>query len=111
MRPSILSASIILSALASFGLSAAIPTSSTATRPTPVAALWKNRIHEEVSPKPRTVDGLAPPETTSGSPEFDHLLEPAVRAVDGSVVDTSSTPAPAIWMERVHEQVSPTTGA
>ncbi|KIJ13379.1 hypothetical protein PAXINDRAFT_170450 [Paxillus involutus ATCC 200175] len=57
MRLSVLSASIILSVLASSGLSAAIPTSSSATRPTPVAALWKNRIHEEVSPKPRTVDG------------------------------------------------------
>ncbi|KAF8843687.1 hypothetical protein BDN67DRAFT_963849 [Paxillus ammoniavirescens] len=111
MRLSILSVSVILSALASSGLSAAIPTSSTATRPTPVAALWKNRIHEEVNPKPRTVDGLAPSESTSGPPEFDHLLEPAARAVADSAITPSSTPAPAIWMERVHERVSPTTSA
>ncbi|KAF9243478.1 hypothetical protein BU15DRAFT_72149 [Melanogaster broomeanus] len=66
MRFSVLSIAIVVSALASSGLSAAIPaSSSTATIPRPVAALWKNRIHQEVNPKARTVDSIAPPEATS----------------------------------------------
>ncbi|KAF9223688.1 hypothetical protein BS17DRAFT_766947 [Gyrodon lividus] len=77
MRLSILSISITLIALASSGLSAAIPRSSI----TPTPALWKNRIHEEVNPKSRTVDSRAPSGTAWAPTEFDHLLEPAARAI------------------------------
>ncbi|KAF9243486.1 hypothetical protein BU15DRAFT_59862 [Melanogaster broomeanus] len=106
MRFSILSIAIVLSALASSGLSAAIPaTSSTATIPRPVAALWKNRIHQEVNPKARTVDSMALPEATSVAGEFEQLLEPAARDVADSSIPT---PVGAIWKDRVHDQAFPT---
>ncbi|KAF9243484.1 cytochrome P450 [Melanogaster broomeanus] len=98
MRFSVLSIAIVLSVLASSGLGAAIPeTSSTATIPRPVAALWKNRIHQEVNPKARTVDSIAPPEATSVAGEFEQLLEPAARDVTDSSIPT---PVGAIWKDR-----------
>jgi len=107
MRFSVLSIFAIVSTLASAGFSAAIPISSSI--PHPVAALWKNQIRDEVNPKVRTVDSIAPREASSLAGEFDPLLE----RVAGATARSPSAPAPvgAIWKDRVHDQVFPTTSA
>ncbi|KAF8558182.1 hypothetical protein OG21DRAFT_1296540 [Imleria badia] len=56
MRCSTISTCLFLCAFASSVLCAPIPTSTKANSASPVGALLKNRIHEEVNPKNR---GLA----------------------------------------------------